>query len=619
MDVPPAGSSRQGSPSQSSRRPAANVIGSSDDPTGSVTSSSSSVAPAVLGALNIELPDVAPPATPQLDDYPGVITPRKATKALQWSCRAVSLGFMAAVFLLAMIDWPARLIDNNFSRSRILSSLFAIGLMVVALEDVLGVNKSAVVLCLAATMWSVLAVSLEDTDAATGQLLLLQQVKDQLKEVSANVGNCSEIQDTSAVSGQIGQIVLHQELADGLKEVGSVVLFLLPAMGVVESIDHFNGFDIVTKGIRHVVGKSKGSLLPIVCLVSFALSSVIDNLTSTIVVLKILRHLVPDQAQRHECGALVVLAANAGGAWSPIGDVTTTMLWIQKKITVNKMVVSLFPASLVAGFSPLLAKCCCQRRAAARAPTLQKSSLEADPLRISGLGDDFEEDDDDMPLSRRLFPLVLGISVIVMVPVLKMWSRGLPPYLGMLLALGIFWLATDLSGISPRKEGYSQAVAGELEAYPIAGHAGAEGADEGVVTALKGLDLTGLLFFSGILFSVGALASAGILKSYSENMVRTLPDSPVLVSVILGISSSIVDNVPLVQAAIDMFDEDHVVDDPLWHLIALTAGTGGSILSIGSIAGVTLMSMEGVSFMWYARNVSFWAFFSFLAGVGTYQ
>jgi len=300
------------------------------------------------------------------------------------------------------------------------------------------------------------------------------------------------------------------------------------------------------------------------------------------------------------------------------------MLWINKKITVTNMVFSLFPPSLVAGVVPLLGmmfqarghlsdvNCLAVRKGAEddEVAPVGKAQPETQALQ-EDLGDEDSDSDRDETALRRFGPLVLGTAVICMVPMLKMFT-GLPPYLGMLFALGVFWLITDLAGLAPRtNDGW------QMQLNEEASVKSEEGAPtEGVVGALKGLDLTGLLFFIGILLSIGALNSATVLESYSQYMVDTLPDSPILLSVALGLSSAVVDNVPLVQASIDMFDDE--VDAPLWHLIALTAGTGGSILSIGSIAGVTLMSMEGVGFMWYMRKVSFWALLGFFAGVGTF-
>lgn len=226
----------------------------------------------------------------------------------------------------------------------------------------------------------------------------------------------------------------------------------------------------------------------------------------------------------------------------------------------------------------------------------QPCKLEEEPLRPE-LGDDLDEE----ITSTKILALAVGVFVILLVPVLKMWT-GLPPYLGMLLALGLMWLISDLLhfGAMPTDE---------------KGHASTQ---QGVIAALYKIDLTGLLFFTGVLLSVGALDSAGVLHAYATMLVDHLGQSPVALCTLLGISSAVVDNVPLVEASIDMF-KDVGTDDQLWQLVALAAGTGGSILSVGSIAGVTLMSMEGVGFLWYWKRISPWAFLGFIFGIATYQ
>jgi len=429
-----------------------------------------------------------------------------------------------------------------------------------------------------------------------------------------------------------GAYELHHELNKGLEDVGSVVLFLLPAMGVVESIDHFGGFAVVTYSIRRITRGRKDWLMPTISLLTFFLSSVIDNLTATIVALKILRHVVHgDQDFRRTCGGLAVIAANAGGAWSPIGDVTTTMLWIQGKITGKSTVLWLFLPSLVAGIMPLLGIWWQYRRqqsrqgvksptgaqtkprslaltAAARHSRASSGALageqEEDPLR--------PEDDEEVLGDEVTFPkvmaLVLGITCILMVPALKMLT-GLPPYLGMLLALAVMWLATDTLIATTGESDDQGNVEEVMHSGPPVG---------GVVAALRKVDLTGLLFFTGVLLAVGALDSAKVLKSYAEQLKAITGDSPVSLCILLGLSSALVDNVPLVEASIDMYRKTPA-DHPLWQLVALAAGTGGSILSIGSIAGVTLMSMEGVSFIWFCQRLSFWACMGFSMGIATYQ
>jgi len=423
-----------------------------------------------------------------------------------------------------------------------------------------------------------------------------------------------------------GYAQFHEELNRGLEDVGSIILFLLPAMGLVESIDHFGGFTVVTQAIERLVRRRRDALMPVICLLSFFMSAVIDNLTATIVAVKLLRHIVPDDDEwRRLCGGLAVVAANAGGAWSPIGDVTTTMLWIQGKISAQETVASLFVPSFVAGIVPLGGLWWQARRHASSSAKAEKAEASsATPGACCQPGEASAPGHAQVTAS-SVAVLALGIGCILMVPVLKIWT-GLPPYLGMLLALGIVWVVTDSMGIASAGQPACTPTGSEREDSPDAreeqgvqappSHAGT--LEGGVPEALHRVDLTGLLFFTGVLLAVVALDSAGVLQHYAEFLAELCGGSSLAISALLGVSSAVVDNVPLVQAAIEMFSEVEL-DDPLWQLVALAAGTGGSILSVGSIAGVTLMGMEGVGFLWYCRRVSLWAAAGFAAGIAAFQ
>jgi len=492
--------------------------------------------------------------------------------------KVACIGGMILMLVMAAIGWPSGLVQDENTKRIVMSVLFSIGLLLVAAEDVMGINKSAIMLVLAAILWTLLAVGYSASEE--------------------------------------GKNELHHHLNHGLQDVGSVILFLLPAMGLVESIDHFEGFEIVTVAIRKAVAGKPERLTAIICVMTFLLSSVIDNLTSTIVAIKILRHVAAeDDERRRYLGGLAVIAANAGGAWSPIGDVTTTMLWISGKITASRTVVGLLLPSLVTGLFPLVGiyvmSCrSCKKNGVESHVRRSKSGpipldedaegqvceLEEEPLRPE-LGDDLPE----KITSVQITALSVGIFVILLVPVLKICT-GLPPYLGMLLALGLMWLISDLLRFDPAPDNEKEN----------------QSTHRGVIAALYKVDLTGLLFFVGVLLSVAALDAAGVLHAYATMLVNSLGKSPVALCTLLGVSSAVVDNVPLVEASIDMF-KDVPTDDQLWQLVALAAGTGGSILSVGSIAGVTLMSMEGVSFLWYAKRISPWAFLGFIFGIATYQ
>ncbi|CAE7741257.1 NHD1 [Symbiodinium pilosum] len=354
-------------------------------------------------------------------------------------------------------------------RVQVMSVLFAAGLFIVAVEDVVGINKSAMMMVLAAVMWTFLAVGYHPNNSKAGYMQL------------------------------------HEELNRGLEEVGSVLLFLLPAMGVVESIDHFDGFALANMAIRRAIEGRKDRLMPIICILTFFLSSVIDNLTSTIVAVKILRRLASeDEEYRRLCGGLAVIAANAGGAWSPIGDVTTTMLWIQEKITATNTVLWLFFPSFAAGVLPLWGLRCQARRLIAEPSPAEHRikdrkkgpGWEQEPLKEAGL----EEDAPDHITRQKVVALTFGVLCILMVPGLKM-GCGLPPYLGMLLALGLMWLLTDVLHFQGHLENGA--------ASPVEDHGPPQ---LGVVSALRKVDLTGLLFFTGVLLAIGALNAAGVLK-----------------------------------------------------------------------------------------------------------
>jgi len=505
-----------------------------------------------------------------------------ASSSFRFIVKVLGISVIGVFFIFGFLHWPLQLIDDEQKRATIMSALFAIGLLMVMVEDHVNINKAAIMLIVSATMWTFLAVG--------------------------HHPNHSHEEHEK----------LEHELEHGLKDVASIILFLLPAMGVVESIDHFDGFAIVTHAIRRGIGGQMTLLMPVLCLITFAMSAIIDNLTATIVALKILRHVVGDNRHlRHLIGGLVVIAANAGGAWSPVGDVTTTMLWLSGNISAPRTVQWLFLPSLVAAVVPmagLWAQAVWEIRSSS---SNSEANAEVDEAEEGSCGS--STSGPQITLSKVLV-LALGIACIFMVPVLKM-TTGLPPYMGMLLALGIIWFVTDTRAFRrlARQENTvpdssSRSLDGDgTPTTPKEEHF----SEEGVIEALHKMDLTGLLFFAGVLLAVSALNTAGVLKAYAELLVRLCGDSPVLICSLLGISSAIVDNVPLVEAAINMFDKPQ--DDPLWQLVALAAGTGGSILSVGSIAGVTLMTMEGVGYLWYCRRVSLWAALGFACGIATYQ
>ena len=365
-----------------------------------------------------------------------------------------------------------------------------------------------------------------------------------------------------------------EQLGEQLAEVSDICFFLLAASAIVEVVDAHQGFKVVTNKIQTT---SKKGLFWTIGFLTFFLSAILNNLTVTIVMVSLLRKLVPNDEDRRLFGAMVVVAANAGGVWTPIGDVTTTMLWINNQLSTVPTVLELFLPSVACLVASLF--------------FLVNQVAEDDVANGSLLPE-------PSPLSKR-GQLVFwsGIASLLSVPVFAEFT-GLPPYLAMLTGLGGMWLLTD------------------------AIHMGEEGEEGGenlkVPAALARLDIGGILFFLGILMSIGVLDKSGLLKQLAVFLSDTLPSLDIIATVI-GIASALIDNVPLVAATMGMYDlADYGTDDKLWQLIALCAGTGGSILVIGSASGVALMGLEKVDFLWYAKKVSIGAAVGYFAGIATY-
>ena len=363
------------------------------------------------------------------------------------------------------------------------------------------------------------------------------------------------------------------------------MFFLIGAMTIVELIDAHEGFAVITDRIKT---KNKVKLLWIVSLITFFLSAALDNLTTTIVMVSLLRKLIQDQQQRWFFAGVVVIAANAGGAWSPIGDVTTTMLWIGGQITTAKIIVGIIIPSLVCLIVPLIY-------------LSFKMKGNVDRPRKAETVDHYL--DPTTPFERN-FVFFAGILGLLFVPIYKTFTH-LPPFMGMMLSLGVLWLLTDLLHRSKNREFRTK---------------------HSVVGVIRKIDTPSVLFFLGILLAVGSLQSAGHLRELAvglDNSIGTNEASGVyIVSVIIGFLSSIVDNVPLVAASMGMYPlaaEGFFMQDGLfWEFLAYCAGTGGSALIIGSAAGVAAMGIENISFGWYLRNISLLAIVGYLAGAAVY-
>ena len=364
-------------------------------------------------------------------------------------------------------------------------------------------------------------------------------------------------------------------LNENLAETAQTLFFLFAAMTIVEIVDRHNGFKIITD---RITATNKVKLLWIISFLTFFMSAVLDNLTTTIVILSLLRKLIKDQHTRWTYASIVVIAANAGGAWSPIGDVTTIMLWIGGQITAGKIITGIIIPSLVSMLVPLIILSFTLKGEIQR----PESGKETESITTPG---------------EQMALLILGVGLLLFVPVFKTITH-LPPYMGMLLGLGVTWMVTELMHKKKSNE-----IKKRLS----------------VVNILKNVETPTIFFFLGILTAVGALGAAGQLSKLSEWLRDVTGGNIYIIDTMIGVLSSIIDNVPLVAASMKMYVIDpsvldFAVDGTFWHMLAYCAGTGGSILIIGSAAGVAAMGLEKIDFIWYLKHISWLALVGYLAG-----
>ncbi len=433
--------------------------------------------------------------------------------------------------------------------------VFILGYLSITLEHTFKIDKLIPALAMMAIMWAMVALGHLDVFNVDAALRVL-------------------------VPTHIEEVILHH-----LGKTSEILIFLIGAMTIVEIIDYFNGFATIKTFVKT---RSKVKLLWIFSFLAFILSAIIDNLTATIVLISILRKLMSSRDDRLWYAGIIVIAANAGGAWSPIGDVTTTMLWIANKVSVANLISYLLIPSLFAMVIP--------------------SGIASFMPAFKGNIAESSEEDKDVATKSGAFMLYLGLGSIIFVPFFKTVTH-LPPYVGMMLSLSVVALFAEV--LSNRKFSMSHV---DEESDNAAHHSP-------VHKSLTKIEMPSILFFLGILMAVAALESMGMLFNFAgwlQNatpMIGTeLPTAQVsdLVVVLLGGASAVIDNVPLVAASIGMFP--NAIDDPLWHFIAFAAGTGGSMLIIGSAAGVVAMGMEKIDFFWYLRKFSWLAFLGYIAG-----
>jgi len=411
-----------------------------------------------------------------------------------------------------------------------LLTIFVLGYTAIALEHRLGVNKAATALVTGVMMWTVYILFTGDHDA-----------------VSANL------------SHHVG-------------EIAGILFFLMGAMTIVELIAAYDGFELITKRITTT---DKRKLLWLVALLAFFLSAVLDNLTTAIIMITLTRELIPERKDKLLFAGIIIIAANAGGAWSPIGDVTTTMLWIGGQITAWNIIVKLILPSLLCLAVPLIIT---SRMVKGQAHRPERQNGKHVPATIG----------------EQKLVLYGGIGILIMVPVFKSVTH-LPPYMGMLIGLGILWIITE--ALKDR---------------------GDENQRLSVANVLRRIDTPSILFFLGILIAIAALESTHVLEDFAHVLHDKIGNLSAIVMSI-GVLSAVLDNVPLTAAAMAMYPlHDFPTDHYLWEFMAYCTGTGGSILVIGSAAGVAAMGMEKIEFGWYLKRVSWLATLGFFAGAGVY-
>jgi Na+/H+ antiporter NhaD/arsenite permease-like protein len=406
---------------------------------------------------------------------------------------------------------------------------FISGYFLITLEHAIHINKAAIALITAVVCWTILVLNPASKDASL------------------------------------------ESIGHHLSSIAEIVFFLLGAMTIVELIDAHDGFQNITEKIKTT---KKTKFIWTISIITFFLSAVLDNLTSTIVMISIINKLVKEKQVKWQLLGLVIISSNAGGAWSPIGDVTTTMLWIGQQVTPLNIIKETFLASLTCMIVPTLI---ISYRIKGKIDLLENSTNN-----LNALSNAFD----------RNLVFFIGIGCLLFVPVFKAITH-LPPYMGMLFSLGMMWVLTEIM------------------------HSKKDTDEKGVLSvnhALRKIDTPSILFFFGILMSIAALEQVGLLKDAATYLDQTIGNIK-FIAMLIGLLSSVLDNVPLVAAlqsmySLDMYPTDHY----FWEFLAYTAGTGGSVLIIGSAAGVAVMGIEKIDFFWYLKNISWIALIGFLTG-----
>lgn len=460
--------------------------------------------------------------------------------------------------------------------------IFVIGYVFIALEHTIKINKSATALLMCGVLWTVYILSATSIipSASQNQFDLFLEANPDLHGYS--------------FAEQCIRFVVEGQIISFLGETAEILIFLIGAMTIVDLIDSHGGFSFIT---NRITTKNKHKLLWIISIITFFMSALLDNMTTTIIMVMLLRKLVANYKERWVYASVIVIAANSGGAWSPIGDVTTIMLWVKGNITALPMVGELILPCIVSLIIPVVV-----------ASRILKGILTAPGyVDMAGSRPQFITQRESKEI------LFLGVLLLVLVPVFKSVTH-LPPFLGVTTALGILWLYTEI--MYDKKRDIEESIKNRVSKI------------------IKHIDMSTILFFLGILMSVSALQSAGILNTVGVYLDKEVHNVYVI-NGLIGLLSSVVDNVPLVAGAMGMYPvveptmvatmadptymQHFVQDGTFWTLLAYCAGVGGSILIIGSAAGVVAMGLERINFMWYLKNISLMALAGYFAGIGMFM
>ena len=457
--------------------------------------------------------------------------------------------------------------------------IFVIGYLAIALEHPIKIDKAASALVMGGIIWGALALGIDD-------LVTKEFLSEFYEKFKTKFNSLKEIGVYSSDEYAKPIKFLKYELSHHLVDIGEILFFLLAAMTIVELVDSHQGFSIITDKITT---KRKVPLMWILCVISFFFSAVLDNLTTSIVMAALISKMIKDKKDLWMFAGMIIISANAGGAWSPMGDVTTIMLWVGGQVTAWNIIYTIFIPSLVCMIVPLL-YISFKLKGSIQSPDLTSINSEISSVNT---------------YERNLI-FYMGVLGLLFVPIFKI-TTGLPPYVGMLLSLGVLWVTTE---ILHRNKNYEQRR------------------HLSVIGVLKKVDTPTIFFFLGILLAVAGLQSAGQLDIVAKYLENTFSgeNKIYIINVLIGLMSALVDNVPLVAGAMGMYEigpiQDGILaypqDHKFWQFLAYCAGTGGSVLIIGSAAGVAVMGILKIDFMWYLKRISFLALIGYVAGAITY-